>query len=51
MNKINTIYNTLYSEFGPQGWWPVKNKYNKNNFKIPGTKKEQFEIILGAVLT
>ncbi|MBI2657371.1 hypothetical protein HYX08_01605 [Candidatus Woesearchaeota archaeon] len=23
MNKLEIIYNSLYSHFGPQHWWPV----------------------------
>ncbi|MEM4271908.1 MAG: hypothetical protein QXD13_02385 [Candidatus Pacearchaeota archaeon] len=48
---LKKIYDKLYEEYGPQGWWPVNGKYNKNNFKIPRNKKEEFEIILGAILT
>ena len=49
MNKIQKIYNLLLNKFGPQGWWPINNKYNINNKEtIP---KEQLEIILGAILT
>ncbi|MFP4017599.1 MAG: endonuclease III domain-containing protein [Halanaerobiales bacterium] len=37
LNKTFTdIYNTLYSEYGPQGWWPADS---------------QFETIIGAILT
>ena len=45
------IYDALHREFGPQGWWPVNGAYNKNDFDIPRNKKEEFEIILGAILT
>lgn len=39
MNKFKRIYDILYTEYGKQGWWPVK------------TKNKQFEVIIGAVLT
>lgn len=48
---LKKIYAALYEEYGPQGWWPVNGKYNRNNFNIPRNKKEEFEIILGAILT
>ena len=48
---LKKIYKTLHKEYGPQGWWPVNGKYNKNDFSIPRNRKEQFEIILGAILT
>lgn len=51
MNKFLQIYNTLYKEFGPQGWWPVKSKYNKENYFIPRDETEVFEIIIGTILT
>lgn len=34
--KLQKIYSLLYSEFGPQGWWPAKTS---------------FEVIVGAILT
>ncbi|MBW2977434.1 endonuclease [Candidatus Woesearchaeota archaeon] len=37
--KLLTIFKKLYSEFGPQKWWPVN------------SKNPQFEVIIGAVLT
>ncbi|MBD3304032.1 hypothetical protein GF343_02720 [Candidatus Woesearchaeota archaeon] len=45
------LYEILFKEYGPQGWWPVNGKYSKNDFSIPRNKKEKFEIIVGAVLT
>ncbi|MBN1645302.1 endonuclease [Candidatus Woesearchaeota archaeon] len=45
------IYNKLLNEFGPQGWWPINGKCNKNNFEIPKNRQQEFEIILGTVLT
>lgn len=34
--RVNLIYQRLYSHFGPQYWWPAK---------------EPFEVIVGAILT
>jgi len=48
---LKKIYKTLHKEYGPQGWWPVNGRYNKNDFSIPRNSKEQFEIILGTILT
>jgi len=45
------VYEILFKEYGPQGWWPVNGKYNRNDFSIPRNSKEKFEIILGAILT
>lgn len=48
---LKKIYAVLYKKYGPQGWWPVNGEYNKNNFDIPRNRKEEFEIMLGAILT
>jgi len=48
---IKKVFDSLISEFGPQGWWPVNKKYCKNNFSIPENSRQRFEIIFGAVLT
>lgn len=50
-NIYQQAYQKLHEAFGPQGWWPVNGKYNKNNFDIPRNSAEKFEIILGAILT
>ncbi len=42
---LTRIYETLYAEFGPQGWWPVTATKNKES------NEARFEIIVGAVLT
>lgn len=54
LKNIDTVYQILLKKFGPQGWWPLFN-YRKNEFTYSGKKNissdEQFEIILGAILT
>ena len=47
---LKSIYNELYEEHGPQGWWPINNKYNKKDFSEK-TEEEKFEIAVGAILT
>ena len=48
--ELKSIYDELYEEHGPQGWWPINNRYNKNNFSEK-TEQEKFEISVGAILT
>ena len=48
--NLKSIYNKLYEEYGPQGWWPINNKYNKQDFSKK-TEQERFEISVGAILT
>ena len=64
MNIIHSIYEKLYSEYGPQGWWPFIN-YNSTNdnktgnqigyhildYTFPKNKTEQFEVCLASILT
>ncbi|MDL2270882.1 endonuclease III domain-containing protein [Methanobrevibacter sp. OttesenSCG-928-I08] len=63
-NKINLIYNKLMDTYSPQGWWPLINHdgvnptktgsitgYHPGNYEFPRNSKEQFEIIMGAILT
>ncbi|MEG3224928.1 MAG: endonuclease III [Methanobacteriales archaeon Met13] len=58
------IYHTLYHLYGPQGWWPLMDLesgnptkkgsthgYHPLNYDLPENPKQQFEIILGAILT
>lgn len=59
--KIVQLYNSLLSEYGSQGWWPIKSMigkkgfdergYHKGNFSFPKTKNQRFEIVVGAILT
>ena len=59
MNKLNSplkVYEKLYGNFGPQGWWPITKKGKKYPGYYPlsySRKKdsEKFEICLGAILT
>lgn len=52
--QIKSIYQTFYSYFGPQYWWPVTldnetiPKYHKN---IKLNNKQKLEICFGAILT
>lgn len=54
MHKLKEIYSKLYSDFGPQRWWPVTKegeavpKYHKNRNL---TEKQKLEICFGAILT
>lgn len=54
MNKIKRVHDILYKEYGPQGWWPLTERYRfipEHKGKKPDTEKRKFEIILGAILT
>jgi endonuclease-3 related protein len=54
MNKIRKIYDKLFKEYGPQGWWPttLENELHPKHHGIkPRNEKERFEIIIGAILT
>lgn len=54
MNKIKRIYDILYKNYGPQGWWPLTERYKfipEHKGKKPSTKQRKFEIIIGAILT
>lgn len=67
MDELRKIYDFLYGEYGPQGWWPLLsvakkggvnptktgsiNGYHPGNFSFPRTEFERFEIIIGCLLT
>lgn len=67
MNELKKIYDFLYNEYGPQGWWPLLSVvkkggvnptktgsvkgYHPGNFSFPRTEIERFEIIIGCLLT
>ncbi len=45
-DRLLTLYETLFKEYGPQGWWPVDRDYHRTH----GTDERE-EIVIGAVLT
>jgi len=49
--RLEVIYEKLLKEYGPQGWWPISSKYHPSDYSFPKDKNEQFEIIIGALLT
>lgn len=59
MKNFLDIYETLFKEYGPQGWWPLLSRgssgifglYAPENSIRPLSPKEQFEICAGAILT
>ena len=64
LDKIDFVYEKLYKEYGPQGWWPLinykginptktgsVNGYHPGKYGFPRNEKEKFEICLGAILT
>lgn len=64
MHQLRQIFEELYHLYGPQGWWPLMDYEGENptktgslrgyhplNYDLPETPDEQFEIILGAILT
>ena len=50
-NRFKVIYKKLLKLHGPQGWWPIGAIYHQQNFAIPETPEELFEICVGAILT
>jgi endonuclease III related protein len=64
MNIFNLIYEKLMDTYNPQGWWPLINHdgvnptktgsitgYHPKNYEFPRNNEEQFEIIMGTILT
>ncbi len=51
MKKLKEIYQKLMRLHGPQGWWPVRAAYHKNDYHYPRNNSERFEICVGAILT
>lgn len=62
--NLNQIYETLLNEYSQQGWWPILDYegtnptktgsvkgYHVGDYSFPRNNEEQFEIIMGAVLT
>jgi len=63
-DRIKEIYRTLYSLYGPQGWWPLLDcrgvnptktgslrGYHPLDYTLPRTRAQIFEICVGAILT
>jgi endonuclease-3 related protein len=55
---IQPLYSELLKKYGSQGWWPLISyrektgcAYHPQDYSVPKTAAEQFEIICGAVLT
>ncbi len=63
---LEFLYESLYTQYGPQGWWPLLklNKFNvnptgrgkftgyhPNEYEFPNDEKDIFEIMLGTILT
>lgn len=53
MDIIFRVYRELYSMYGPQGWWPLLGHggYHKEDYTLPKSQDEVFEVCLGAILT
>ena len=63
-NNINLIYDKLFEKYSYQGWWPILSHdgsnptktgaikgYHPKDYTFPHNSKEQFEIIIGSILT
>ncbi|MDO8741121.1 MAG: endonuclease [Candidatus Woesearchaeota archaeon] len=52
MNKLLHIYQQLFKNFGPQGWWPltVSGYKTMHHSGDPRNDKHRLEIIIGAIL-
>jgi endonuclease-3 related protein len=58
---LEGLYQRLLSEYGPQGWWPLRSRagrrgfdgrgYHPGRYAGPRSTGERFEIAVGAVLT
>ncbi|MBI2659346.1 endonuclease III domain-containing protein [Candidatus Woesearchaeota archaeon] len=53
MDKIRLVYNSLFSHFGPQHWWPVteSGKLHPEYTGGPKNERQQLEVCFGAILT
>ncbi len=63
--SLKKIYDFLYSNYGPQGWWPLVDLkpeinptqrgrytgYHPGDYSYPKNEDQIFEIIIGAILT
>ncbi len=63
-NNINLIYDKLFEKYSYQGWWPILSHdgsnptktgaikgYHPKDYTFPHNCNEQFEIIIGSILT
>ncbi len=51
---FHTIYQWLFQEYGPLGWWPLlrlPKRYHPGDYNYPQTSQDIYEICLGAILT
>ena len=53
MNKVERIYNKLFSHFTPQRWWPVteQGKIHPEYSGGPRNERQQLEVVFGSILT
>lgn len=64
VNNINLIYDKLLEKYSYQGWWPLLSYdgrnptktgavegYHPRDYSFPKNPNEQFEIIMGSILT
>jgi endonuclease-3 related protein len=53
MTKLHSVYEGLFSLYGPQGWWPLGkgSRYHPGDYSLPQRPAGVFEVYLGAVLT
>ncbi len=53
MPTIQTVFNTLITAYGPQGWWPILGGDGASIYKARKTltAAQTFEICIGAILT
>ncbi|MGM5481509.1 MAG: endonuclease III domain-containing protein [Nanobdellota archaeon] len=53
---ISELYDKLFAIYGPQGWWPLLDEsgnqhYHKKDYSYPQNRNQEFEIIVGSILT
>jgi endonuclease-3 related protein len=62
--RLRALYRQLMDSYGPRGWWPIAGTravrgpgrgpgrgYHPGSFALPHTRRQRFEIVLGAILT
>jgi endonuclease-3 related protein len=59
--EMRALYDRLYREYGPRGWWPIVGKagkpgfdaggYHPGDFESPRTANDKLSVCLGAILT